>query len=83
MNRCIHVYALFFFFFQAEDGIRDRSVSRGLGDVYKNRTTGVSQSNGGKSDLKSGVLVQTKSAHLVTWLVLSIHHVPTSLGSLP
>ncbi|WP_460366231.1 hypothetical protein, partial [Staphylococcus aureus] len=23
------------FFFQAEDGIRDRSVSRGLGDVYK------------------------------------------------
>ena len=25
---------LFFFFFQAEDGIRDRSPSRGLGDVY-------------------------------------------------
>ena len=25
----------FVFFFQAEDGIRDRSVSRGLGDVYK------------------------------------------------
>ena len=23
------------FFFQAEDGIRDRSPSRGLGDVYK------------------------------------------------
>ena len=23
-----------FFFFQAEDGIRDRSPSRGLGDVY-------------------------------------------------
>ncbi|GAB5885718.1 hypothetical protein JMUB7555_27170 [Staphylococcus aureus] len=23
------------YFFQAEDGIRDRSVSRGLGDVYK------------------------------------------------
>ncbi len=35
---------LFFFFFQAEDGIRDRSVSRGLGDVYKRQllTTGVS-----------------------------------------
>ncbi len=33
-----------FFFFQAEDGIRDRSPSRGLGDVYKrqDRTTGVS-----------------------------------------
>ncbi|VDG23527.1 rod shape-determining protein [Lactobacillus plantarum] [Lactiplantibacillus mudanjiangensis] len=24
-----------FFFFQAEDGIRDSSTSRGLGDVYK------------------------------------------------
>eukprot|EP00825_Cyclidium_porcatum_P015537 TRINITY_DN18902_c0_g1_i2.p2 TRINITY_DN18902_c0_g1~~TRINITY_DN18902_c0_g1_i2.p2 ORF type:complete len:153 (+),score=31.74 TRINITY_DN18902_c0_g1_i2:43-501(+) len=27
--------ALFFFFFQAEDGIRDHAQSRGLGDVYK------------------------------------------------
>ena len=26
---------VYFFFFQAEDGIRDRSPSRGLGDVYK------------------------------------------------
>ena len=25
-------------FFQAEDGIRDRSPSRGLGDVYKRQT---------------------------------------------
>ena len=24
-----------FFFFQAEDGIRDPEMSRGLGDVYK------------------------------------------------
>ncbi len=30
----------FFFFFQAEDGIRDCLLSRGLGDVYKDRTTG-------------------------------------------
>ena len=27
--------SFYFFFFQAEDGIRDRSPSRGLGDVYK------------------------------------------------
>mgnify|MGYP003381696308 CR=1 FL=1 len=27
--------SLFFFFFQAEDGIRDLVRSRGLGDVYK------------------------------------------------
>ncbi len=26
---------LYFFFFQAEDGIRDVERSRGLGDVYK------------------------------------------------
>ena len=26
---------IYIFFFQAEDGIRDRSPSRGLGDVYK------------------------------------------------
>ena len=26
---------MFFFFFQAEDGIRDFCLSRGLGDVYK------------------------------------------------
>ena len=29
------VFVCGFFFFQAEDGIRDRSPSRGLGDVYK------------------------------------------------
>ena len=29
------VYFSTIFFFQAEDGIRDRSPSRGLGDVYK------------------------------------------------
>ena len=28
-------FVLFFFFFQAEDGIRDLVRSRGLGDVYK------------------------------------------------
>ncbi len=29
------VDVVFFFFFQAEDGIRDVERSRGLGDVYK------------------------------------------------
>ncbi len=35
---------MLFFFFQAEDGIRDQPRSRGLGDVYKRqlRTTRVS-----------------------------------------
>ncbi len=43
---CIDIRDLywFVFFFQAEDGIRDRSPSRGLGDVYKRQaqTTRVS-----------------------------------------
>ena len=47
------------FFFQAEDGIRDRSPSRGLGDVYKRqRLSGASNmsqklTNGPKVLLKN------------------------------
>eukprot|EP00825_Cyclidium_porcatum_P021207 TRINITY_DN23727_c0_g1_i1.p2 TRINITY_DN23727_c0_g1~~TRINITY_DN23727_c0_g1_i1.p2 ORF type:complete len:153 (-),score=42.74 TRINITY_DN23727_c0_g1_i1:281-739(-) len=32
------MHHVFFFFFQAEDGIRDHAQSRGLGDVYKRQT---------------------------------------------
>ena len=32
--------AVFIFFFQAEDGIRDAQESRGLGDVYKRQDRG-------------------------------------------
>eukprot|EP01016_Furgasonia_blochmanni_P020851 TRINITY_DN23250_c0_g1_i2.p1 TRINITY_DN23250_c0_g1~~TRINITY_DN23250_c0_g1_i2.p1 ORF type:complete len:148 (+),score=27.23 TRINITY_DN23250_c0_g1_i2:2-445(+) len=37
----MHISCLLFlfFFFQAEDGIRDRSPSRGLGDVYKRQVS--------------------------------------------
>ena len=35
--RCVCVFV--FFFFQAEDGIRDLVRSRGLGDVYKRQVT--------------------------------------------
>src|SRR5674536_390792 len=31
----VRLMIFFFFFFQAEDGIRDAQESRGLGDVYK------------------------------------------------
>ena len=34
-GRLIKSEYFFFFFFQAEDGIRDAQESRGLGDVYK------------------------------------------------
>ena len=32
-----------FFFFRAEDGIRDAQESRGLGDVYKRQDIGYSR----------------------------------------
>ena len=37
----IRFYFFVFFFFQAEDGIRDLVRSRGLGDVYKRQADGV------------------------------------------
>ncbi len=45
------IYFFFCFFFQAEDGIRDCLLSRGLGDVYKRQvqTTGVSGGTGRES----------------------------------
>ena len=33
--KCLRSISVVFFFFQAEDGIRDLVRSRGLGDVYK------------------------------------------------
>ena len=42
--KCYHMCLLYilccFFFFQAEDGIRDLVRSRGLGDVYKRQAEG-------------------------------------------
>ena len=35
IDDCVYVMMTLFFFFQAEDGIRDLVRSRGLGDVYK------------------------------------------------
>ena len=40
------VKTLCFFFFQAEDGIRDAQESRGLGDVYKRQEFPVLESIG-------------------------------------
>ena len=42
VNVC-HVFYIFFFF-QAEDGIRDLVRSRGLGDVYKRQGQGRKES---------------------------------------
>ena len=41
---CVWLGVAVFFFFQAEDGIRDLVRSRGLGDVYKRQVDGSSGS---------------------------------------
>ena len=43
-----HIARTFFFFFQAEDGIRDAQESRGLGDVYKRQAQGTARDHPGK-----------------------------------
>eukprot|EP00831_Metopus_contortus_P077053 TRINITY_DN71568_c0_g1_i1.p1 TRINITY_DN71568_c0_g1~~TRINITY_DN71568_c0_g1_i1.p1 ORF type:complete len:116 (+),score=44.59 TRINITY_DN71568_c0_g1_i1:38-385(+) len=43
----------FFFFFQAEDGIRDVERSRGLGDVYKRQVKKQAKGSGKKSREKA------------------------------
>ena len=54
------MYFCSFFFFQAEDGIRDLVRSRGLGDVYKRQRVGI---------LSSGVLFVGINIHktLMLW----------------
>ena len=42
---------VWFFFFQAEDGIRDLVRSRGLGDVYKRQVLGTTVPGGGTRSL--------------------------------
>ncbi len=50
-----------FFFFQAEDGIRDAQESRGLGDVYKRQDyTGIGPAgNHGNRSVSAGYLQGT------------------------
>ena len=50
----VELFVHFFFFFQAEDGIRDLVRSRGLGDVYK-RQVRVDASPGGDPGVDLGV----------------------------
>mgnify|MGYP007068841300 CR=1 FL=1 len=46
-----------FFFFQAEDGIRDAQESRGLGDVYKRQASGAAS----PSNTRAGFSVLARS----------------------
>eukprot|EP00658_Telonema_sp_P-2_P041979 TRINITY_DN3007_c0_g1_i1.p1 TRINITY_DN3007_c0_g1~~TRINITY_DN3007_c0_g1_i1.p1 ORF type:complete len:252 (-),score=52.83 TRINITY_DN3007_c0_g1_i1:206-961(-) len=56
-----HFDFVFFFFFQAEDGIRDAQESRGLGDVYKRQV----------STQSTGVVTQDNGVFLNSALMLS------------
>eukprot|EP00658_Telonema_sp_P-2_P011862 TRINITY_DN14537_c0_g1_i2.p1 TRINITY_DN14537_c0_g1~~TRINITY_DN14537_c0_g1_i2.p1 ORF type:complete len:189 (+),score=56.72 TRINITY_DN14537_c0_g1_i2:76-642(+) len=47
---------LFFFFFQAEDGIRDAQESRGLGDVYKRQGINAEYGDRSQSMVGGGVM---------------------------
>src|SRR5665647_852811 len=77
LNRVFAVYLelwsdVIFFFFQAEDGIRVRSPSRGLGDVYKR------QSQHSLLPLrvlylrKNGCSKRHSTVHIGTWMRLTI-----------
>ena len=60
---CLFVCAVFFFF-QAEDGIRDLVRSRGLGDVYKRQQSG--WAGLGDAEIPSNVFVARFVPH--AWL---------------
>eukprot|EP00658_Telonema_sp_P-2_P046156 TRINITY_DN34271_c0_g1_i1.p1 TRINITY_DN34271_c0_g1~~TRINITY_DN34271_c0_g1_i1.p1 ORF type:complete len:115 (+),score=18.67 TRINITY_DN34271_c0_g1_i1:41-385(+) len=63
----------FFFFFQAEDGIRDAQESRGLGDVYKRQDNVIVVTN----DVKCcrGAYSSRYSAGLLTCDQLAVDNV--------
>ena len=54
-----------FFFFQAEDGIRDRSPSRGLGDVYKRQTLNIDEAAGDTVDERIELSPQPQASVVV------------------
>eukprot|EP00658_Telonema_sp_P-2_P000839 TRINITY_DN10303_c0_g1_i2.p1 TRINITY_DN10303_c0_g1~~TRINITY_DN10303_c0_g1_i2.p1 ORF type:complete len:146 (+),score=39.36 TRINITY_DN10303_c0_g1_i2:30-467(+) len=71
----VDITSVFFFFFQAEDGIRDAQESRGLGDVYKRQGLGlgpelVFRLGEGEGEGEGKVLLFTLGAGVVPRVVL-------------
>ena len=67
----------FFFFFQAEDGIRDLVRSRGLGDVYKRQVIYLHSISIGDDEKKSqfgGIAFQNDNSIAID-LDLSLIHI--------
>ena len=66
----------FFFFFQAEDGIRDAQESRGLGDVYKRQLTVANGGTGLSSTPTNGqLLIGNGTNYTLATLTLSLIHI--------
>ena len=57
------------FFFQAEDGIRDRSPSRGLGDVYKRQALSLF-AYAGITDLVDGYIARRYNLQTVVGTII-------------
>ena len=65
-----------FFFFQAEDGIRDLVRSRGLGDVYKRQLYGRAEPrNGNNFPMNAGVSNMHRTADGRFVAILSLIHI--------
>ena len=70
------MFGLFFFFFQAEDGIRDLVRSRGLGDVYKRQLDDQGLFSGSSAVIgEFNVVVRVRDALLQQVDVLSLIHI--------
>ena len=65
-----------FFFFQAEDGIRDFCLSRGLGDVYKRQVIGSAGASDASrtpsSETVEGADQDNTGAGWAVWLVVAL-----------
>ena len=79
------IIAYGFFFFQAEDGIRDLVRSRGLGDVYKRQEEGPVEGDvhdrapgvgahvlGGHREVRCGVVDPVSYTHLTLPTIYSV-----------
>ena len=66
-----------FFFFQAEDGIRDLVRSRGLGDVYKRQVfmTLIGGADFFAGPLVGSVIYTALNAYVTRYTVLSLIHI--------
>ena len=69
---CLRV--VFYFFFQAEDGIRDLVRSRGLGDVYKRQALHTAQSES-LAEWQAALDVLALAASRDTAAALSLIHI--------